>query len=107
MALVRSVTAASTQAGSTFIVCSSTSTKTGTAPRMAIAVAVEENVNDGQMTSSPGSSSSRRPAISRAWVHEVVSSACFVPVCSTSHWVARSVNGPSPCQTVDLSASST
>ena len=52
-----------------------TSTKTGVAPRSAIAVTVDGNVNDGQITSSPGPSSRRMAAISSAWVHDDVSSA--------------------------------
>ena len=49
------------------------STKTGTAPRSAKALAVETKVNDGMITSSPGRRSSSSAAISRAWVHEGVS----------------------------------
>ena len=52
------------------------STKTGVAPRIAMAVAVEVNVKRGQITSSPGPRSSRIAASSRAWVHDgVVSTA--------------------------------
>ena len=49
------------------------STKTGTAPRSTKALAVETNVNDGMITSSPSARSSSMAAISSACVQEVVS----------------------------------
>ena len=100
MALVRSVTAASTAAGSRFIVRGSMSTKTGVAPREAIAVAVAEKVKLGTMTSSPRSRRSRIAASSSAWVQEVVRSAPEACVRSSSHSVALRVKSPSPCQDV-------
>lgn len=72
------------------------STNTGTAPRSTNAFAVETKVKDGMITSSPGTRSSRIAAISSAAVHEWVSSARALPVCSSSHAWQRLVNGPSP-----------
>ena len=72
------------------------STNTGTAPRSAYAFAVETKVNDGMITSSPGSRSSSSAVISSACVQEVVSSEPTPPVSLVSSSVARAVNGPSP-----------
>ena len=55
------------------------STKTGTPPRSTKAFAVDTNVNDGMITSSPGRMSARSAAISSAAVHECVSSALRQP----------------------------
>ena len=60
------------------------STKTGTAPRSANALAVETKVNDGMITSSPGPTSASSAAISSAAVHECVSRAAAAPVSATS-----------------------
>ena len=60
------------------------STKTGVAPRSANAVAVDENVNDGMITSSPARSPASSAAISSAAVHDGVSSARIAPVRSSS-----------------------
>ena len=73
MARVRGVIAASISVSSMFSVSGRMSTNTGTAPRSAKALAVETNVNDGMITSSPGCRSSRSAHISSAWVHDVVS----------------------------------
>src|SRR5262249_52791018 len=73
-------------------------TNTGTAPRSTNAFAVETNVKDGMMTSSPGSRSSSSAAISSAAVHECVSSARFAPVVRSSHAWQRFVNTPSPAR---------
>ncbi len=54
IARVRGVIRAATSSTSRLNVCGSTSAKTGTAPRRAIASAVAKNVNAGQITSSPG-----------------------------------------------------
>ena len=63
------------------------SANTGLAPRSTKALAVETNVNDGTMTSSPGLRSSSSAAISRACVQEVVSSALGAPTaCSSRVW---------------------
>ena len=51
------------------------STKTGVAPRSTNALAVDTNVNDGMITSSPTPTSLRIAAISRAAVQECVRSA--------------------------------
>ena len=57
---------------SRFSVSGRMSANTGRAPRRTNAFAVETNVKAGTITSSPGSMSSRRAAISSACVHEVV-----------------------------------
>jgi hypothetical protein len=44
----------------------SISTKTGTAPNLSIAVAPEEKLNEGNITSSPGCNSASMLAISKA-----------------------------------------
>ncbi len=63
------------------------SANTGRAPRSTKALAVETNVNDGTITSSPGRASSSSAAISRACVQDVVSSALPDPtVCSSRAW---------------------
>ncbi len=72
------------------------STNTGTAPRSTNAFAVDTNVNDGMMTSSPGSRSSSSADISSAAVHEWVRSARRVPVVVSSQALQRFVKGPSP-----------
>src|SRR5436190_15247117 len=70
MAFVRGVTAASTSSSSRFSVSGRTSTKTGLAPSRTNALAVEEKVNEGRITSSPGPSPHKRAAISSADVQE-------------------------------------
>ncbi len=79
-----------------FIVPGSTSTKTGTAPRRTNAFAVETNVYDGMMTSSPGVRSSRIAASSSACVHELVRSTRDDPVMAARRSELRTVHGPSP-----------
>ena len=83
------------------------STKTVRAPRSANAFAVDTNVNDGTMTSSPGCMSSSSAAISSACVHDVVSST-VAPWC-TSHNsdAARLVMTPSPDRWPEAKASAT
>src|SRR3954468_15502184 len=88
--------AASSWRSSMFSVSGRQSTHTGTPPRSANAVAVEQNVNDGTSTSSPGPTSSSSADMSSAWVQEVVSSADLAPATSSNRLVARLVNGPSP-----------
>ena len=57
---------------------------------------METNVNDGTMTSSPGSMSSRTALISRASVHDVVSRTLGEPsMCASKAWHFF-VNGPFP-----------
>ena len=107
IAVVLAVIAVSAAAGSMLKVRGSMSTNTGTAPRDTIAVAVDENVKVGQMTSSPGLSPIRTAASSRACVHEVVRTTPRAPVTFWSNPTARLVNGPSPCQWSDASASAT
>ena len=72
------------------------STKTGTPPRSANAFAVDTNVNDGMITSSPGTMLPRRAAISSAPVQECVSSALTQPTCSSSQAWQRREKMPSP-----------
>ena len=72
------------------------STKTGRAPRSTNAFAVETNVNDGTITSSPGPMSSSSAAISRACVQDVVSSTRRAPRSSSSRRRHFSVKTPSP-----------
>ena len=72
------------------------STNTGTAPRSTKAFAVEGKVNEGRMTSSPGPTSARSAAISRAAVPEWVSNAREQPTRPSSHSWHRLVNVPSP-----------
>ena len=70
MARVRGVISASSRVSSRFSVSGRMSTNTGRAPRSTKALAVETKVNDGTITSSPGSRSSSSAAISSACVHE-------------------------------------
>ena len=77
-------------------VSSRMSTNTGTAPRRTKAVAVDENVNDGMITSSPSPISASSAASSRAAVHDGVSSTRSAPVLSSSHSSQRRPNGPLP-----------
>ena len=79
-----------------FIVSGRMSTKTSFAPARTNAVAVEEKVKLGRMTSSPGWRSQRSAAISSAVVPEVVRSAFWAQNLSSSHSWQRIVNGPSP-----------
>ncbi len=96
MTFVRGVIACSTSRSSMFSVSGRTSTNFSVAPRNRKAFAVETNVCEGRMTSSPGSTSHSNAAISKADVHEVVSRTRVAPKrCSISCWHSR-VNGPSP-----------
>jgi len=72
------------------------SANTGRAPRSTYALTVDTKVNDGTMTSSPGARASKRPLISSACVHDVVSSARLAPISRSSSCSARRQNGPSP-----------
>ena len=72
------------------------STKTGTPPRSTKAFAVDTNVNEGMITSSPGRMSPSRAAISNAPVQECVSSALTQPTRSSSQAWQRRENVPSP-----------
>ena len=72
------------------------STKTGRAPSRTKALAVETNVNDGRITSSPGPRSQSIAAISSAAVHEGVISTLRIPNRSSMRRPHRLVNGPSP-----------
>ena len=79
-----------------FSVSGRTSTNFSVAPRSRKALAVETNVYEGRMTSSPGATSHSSAAISSADVHDVVSRTRAAPKrCSISCWHSR-VNGPSP-----------
>ena len=64
------------------------STKTGRAPRSTNALAVDTNVNDGHDDLVARAESSSSAAISRAWVHDVVSSTLGAPVIASSSVVA-------------------
>ncbi len=79
-----------------FSVSASTSTKTGVAPRSTNALAVETNVNDGMITSSPGPTPASSAAISSAPVQECVISTRRAPVSSPSSCSQRVVQGPLP-----------
>ena len=81
------------------------STNTGTPPRSTNALAVETNVNDGMTTSSPGSMPASSAAISRAAVHEWVSSARPHPTVCSSHSSQRFENWPSLDRWLQLIAS--
>jgi len=59
--------------GSMLGISGKVSAKTILAPLSRKALAVEGNVNEGMMTSSPGPTSERMAAISKASLHEVVS----------------------------------
>src|SRR5262249_3829107 len=79
-----------------YSVSSGMSAKTGRAPRRTTALTVEENVNAGTITSSPGPRSWRRAAISSACVQDVVSRTRGAPRSSSSTPWARREKGPSP-----------
>ncbi|MPM77495.1 hypothetical protein SDC9_124501 [bioreactor metagenome] len=83
-AFVFGVIADSINCSSMFMVSGRMSTKTIVAPLSTKASAVEEKVNEGMMTSSPGSMLAKIAAISNALVQEVVSKACLAPVFSVS-----------------------
>ena len=85
MAFVRGVIAFSTSASSRLQVSSRMSTNTGVAPRRTKAFAVETNVNDGMITSSPGPTPERIAAISKAAVQECVSSTLSTCIRFCSH----------------------
>ena len=79
-----------------FIVSGRISTKTAFAPRRTNASAVDTNVYDGIITSSPGCISAKIAAISVACVHDVVNKAFLVPVVFSIHSEHFFVNSPSP-----------
>ncbi len=72
------------------------STNTGVAPLRAKAFAVDTNVNDGMMISSPGAASIRIAAISSAPVQECVSSARGTSSVRSIQVWHLAVNGPLP-----------
>src|SRR5262245_33874692 len=86
MALVRGVTAASTCDSSRFSVSGRMSTNTGRAPERTNAFAVETNVYEGMITSSPGCTSHRSAAISSPAVHDGIIRARWIPKRS---WMKR------------------
>jgi hypothetical protein len=94
MALVRGVMAASILVSSMFNVSGRISTNTGTPPRSTNALAVETNVKDGMMISSPGWVSASRPIISSAAVQECVSKARWQPIRCSSHALHFLVKAP-------------
>ena len=83
------------------------STNTGRAPRRAIALAVETNVNDGRIASSPGPKSHNRAAISRAAVQDGVSSTLAMPNWRASSSAQPRVNRPSLANWPERIASAT
>src|SRR5712691_7929463 len=100
--------------GSRFNVSGSTSAKTTRPPASMTAFAAETNVNDGQITSSPGASGSARIISSSAWVPEDVVKAWLHPsvrrAAAASTWLAAPSPTSSPLfnalPTISLSASS-
>ena len=86
MALVRGVMRDSSLDSSRFSVSGRMSAKTMRAPRRAKAFAVETNVKEGTITSSPARKSNKSEAISSACVQEVVSNARRTPRASRSRF---------------------
>ena len=88
----------------------SISTKTGWAPVLVTALAVETKVNEGMITSSPGPSSHSMAAISSAAVQELVIKPPAAPEYSLSHSAACWLKGPSearlPCSITRVTYSS-
>ena len=93
---MRGVRRLSTSLASRPRVVSSISAKTGRAPARSTALALETNVNDGQITSWPGPTPRARRASSRAWVPDVVSRTRVAPMRSASSASTRRPTGPSP-----------
>ncbi|VVT29630.1 conserved hypothetical protein [Hoeflea sp. EC-HK425] len=81
---------------SMFIVPGSTSAKMGVAPRSTTALAVDVNVKEGMMTSSPGPRSSSNIAISSAAVQECVRNALLQLKWRCSIFSHSPVKCPSP-----------
>ncbi|MNC51844.1 hypothetical protein D3C75_1011540 [compost metagenome] len=79
MALVRGVIAASIAVTSVISVSRSTSTNTGVAPSRVIMLAVETQVCDGVMTSSPGPTPNASRVICIPPVAEESATACRQP----------------------------
>ena len=80
------------------------SIKTGTPPLNTNAFAVETNVKDGMMISSPGFILSSKALISSADVHEWVSRAFLQLILSSSQSWHLDVKEPSPASCVELCA---
>ena len=78
-ARVRAVTARSAKSGSRFMLSSSTSTNTGSAPTWLMASAVAKKVNGVVITSSPGPMPRARRAMTRASVPELQPTAWATP----------------------------
>ena len=93
---MRSVIASSIRRSSRLSVLARMSTNTGVAPRSATAFAVDTNVKDGMITSSPCFSSASIAASSSAELHDPVSNARAAPVWSSSQRPQRAVKGPFP-----------
>ena len=89
MALVLSVRAAATAAGSMLKVTGSMSTNTGRAPVRQMVPAVAKNVYAGQITSSPAPTSRAMSATSRASVPELTPMAWSTPM-----YCAHSASSP-------------
>ena len=76
---MRGVSAASISEGSMLNVRSSTSTKTGVAPTLAMASAVAKKLNGVVTTSSPGPAPRARRAMTSASVPLFTPTACLTP----------------------------
>ena len=96
----------STLSSSMFMVSGRMSTNTRVAPTAWKAVAVDEKVKLGRITSSPGSRSQRTAAISRAEVPLVVRRTFSASKRSSIHLWHLSEKGPSPQILWFLSAAS-
>ena len=76
------------------------SANTGRAPTRSAAFALETKVKDGQITSWSRPIPSESSASSSAWVHEVVSSARWMPSIPASRPSTFRPIGPSPVECV-------
>jgi hypothetical protein len=94
MAFVLSVMAASISVSVILSVSGLMSTNTGTPPRRTKALAVDPKVKEGLIIASPDSILQRIASISRAPVHECVSSTFLQPGFSSSHRWHFLVKGP-------------
>src|SRR5688500_6710015 len=96
IAVVRGVIVTSIRSSSMLRVSGLMSTNTATAPLNTNALAVDANVNDGMITSSPGWISQSSAVISRAAVPDGVRRTSGDPVLADSQSLQSFVNGPSP-----------
>ena len=89
---------------SRFSVSGLISQKTGRAPCVTKALMLEGCVNEGQITSAPGSMSRRSAEISSAWVADGVNITRAPPSSAESSFSQRSAISPSPERCPDASA---